>query len=169
MPLRGRRRRGPNLAVGKFKGQAATQPSGLQRDSPGRRAVRFHFQRLNQRHSGVLRYDFRRSTHCRQVHSALRPGRLAICDRDLREVGWQPQINASIHRGEHLYLLGQLADLVINGAWNNRCGPGGSARRLHHSSRSEVRGFFSSRWGRNRLDTRGKDHLLPGIVPPLSG
>jgi hypothetical protein len=35
--------------------------------------------------------------------------------------------------------------MAINDAWNNRCGPGGSARRLHHL------------WGRNRLDTRGKD------------
>src|SRR6516225_3805490 len=41
--------------------------------------------------------------------------------------------------------------MAINGVWNKRCGPGGSARRLHqYSAAAESR-------GRNRLDTRGKD------------
>jgi hypothetical protein len=32
-----------------------------------------------------------------------------------------------------------LLTMVINGAWNNRCGPGGSARRLHQFRRSTRR------------------------------
>ena len=41
--------------------------------------------------------------------------------------------------------------MAINDPWNKRCGPGGSARRLHHHpERCGER-------GRNRLDTRGKD------------
>lgn len=39
-----------------------------------------------------------------------------------------------------------LASMAINGLWNNRSGPGGGTRRLHHVI-----------WGRHRIDTRGKD------------
>jgi hypothetical protein len=57
--------------------------------------------------------------------------------------------------------------MVINGTWNNRCGPGGSTRRLHQiqSFRQEIRIF-----GGETASTRVvKTCLLPGIVPPLSG
>jgi hypothetical protein len=55
-----------------------------------------------------------------------------------------------------------LLTMVINGAWNNRCGPGGSARRLHQ----DLSGSYGGETGSTRVV---KTHLLPGIVPPLSG
>jgi hypothetical protein len=46
---------------------------------------------------------------------------------------------------------------AINGAWNKRSGPGGSARRLHHC-------------GGDTGSTRAvKAYLSLGMVPPLSG
>ncbi len=41
--------------------------------------------------------------------------------------------------------------MTINTVRNNRYGPGGSARRLHHFSSME-----DQLWGRNRIDVRGK-------------
>ena len=47
--------------------------------------------------------------------------------------------------------------MAINGAWNKRSGPGGSARRLHHC-------------GGDTGSTRVvKTCLLLGMVPPSSG
>ena len=57
-----------------------------------------------------------------------------------------------------------LPAMAINGAWNNRCGPGGSARRLHHSSQGI--GTHGGETGSTRVV---KTHLLPGMIPPLSG
>ena len=48
------------------------------------------------------------------------------------------------------------AAMAINTARNKRCGPGGSARRLHHfppQCRGRAQGWTG---GRNRLDARGK-------------
>ncbi|MEA2771081.1 MAG: hypothetical protein QOD93_4043 [Acetobacteraceae bacterium] len=63
-----------------------------------------------------------------------------------------------------------LLTMAINDAWNNRCGPGGSARRLHHSSRlggfSRGIGIYGGETGSTRVV---KTHLLPGMIPPLSG
>jgi len=54
--------------------------------------------------------------------------------------------------------------MAINGKWNNRYGPGGSARRLHHISR------LSAANGDETVSTCVvKTCLLLGIVPPLSG
>ena len=53
--------------------------------------------------------------------------------------------------------------MAINGAWNNRCGPGGSTRRLHHHRRCD---FMGGEIGSTRVV---KTHLSLGMVPPLSG
>ncbi len=52
--------------------------------------------------------------------------------------------------------------MVINVAWNRRCGPGGGTRRLHQSL------SFGRFWrGRNRIDVRNKEVLiLPGMISP---
>ena len=54
-------------------------------------------------------------------------------------------------------------DMVINGSWNKRRGPGGSARRLHQTSFRET---FGGETGSTRVV---KTFLLPGMIPPLSG
>ncbi len=59
----------------------------------------------------------------------------------------------------------RLRTMVINGAWNKRCGPGGSARRLHQFSRYVSR----ADGGETGLTRVVKTHLLPGMIPPLSG
>ncbi len=65
--------------------------------------------------------------------------------------------------------------MAINGAWNKRCGPGGSARRLHHPDpimeRSRARSVNrTGEYGGDTGSTRVvKTHLLLGMVPPLSG
>ena len=57
---------------------------------------------------------------------------------------------------------GSLA-MAINGAWNKRSGPGGSARRLHHLGKSAKHGGDTG-------STRAvKMYLSLGMVPPLSG
>ena len=52
--------------------------------------------------------------------------------------------------------------MAINGAWNKRSGPGGSARRLHHL----PDGHYGGDTGSTRVV---KARLLLGMVPPLSG
>ena len=55
--------------------------------------------------------------------------------------------------------------MVINGAWNKRCGPGGGTRRIHQiSGRMSGRGY-GGEIGSTRVV---KTHLLLGMVPPLS-
>jgi hypothetical protein len=56
-----------------------------------------------------------------------------------------------------------MAAMVINGLRNKPLGPGGSTRRLHHSSCN------AGLWGRNRIDWGVKVGFLPVIVPTLSG
>ena len=52
---------------------------------------------------------------------------------------------------------------AINGPWNKRSGPGGSARRLHHLGKSAKHGGDTG-------STRAvKMYLSLGMVPPLSG
>src|SRR3954467_4988880 len=69
-------------------------------------------------------------------------------------------------RGRRAYIVSvRLRTMVINGAWNNRCGPGGSARRLHQFPRL-VRWDNGGETGSTRVV---KTHLLPGMIPPLSG
>ncbi len=59
--------------------------------------------------------------------------------------------------------------MVINGVWNNRYGPGGSTRRLHHYrvvERFRVHGLSG---GDPASTCVVKIRLLPGMIPPLSG
>ena len=68
----------------------------------------------------------------------------------------------------HYINLVSLLTMAINGAWNKRCGPGGSTRRLHHILGGLIQGALKH--GGETDSTRVvKTHLLPGIVPPLSG
>jgi hypothetical protein len=56
-----------------------------------------------------------------------------------------------------------LPAMAINGAWNKRSGPGGSARRLHQFGQKGQDGGDTG-------STRAvKTHFLLGMVPPLSG
>ena len=64
---------------------------------------------------------------------------------------------------DYIIFVGQ-PTMTINTVRNNRYGPGGSARRLHHFSSME-----DQLWGRNRIDEGVKTVFLPGMVPPLSG
>jgi len=48
--------------------------------------------------------------------------------------------------------------MVINGSWNKRCGPGGSARRLHHP----LQGGYGGDTGSTRVV---KTCFLPGMIP----
>ena len=70
--------------------------------------------------------------------------------------------------------------MAINDAWNKRCGPGGSTRRLHQQLSLWVErlsfGYAQKEYPSERLiggetgSTRAvKTHLLLGMVPPLSG
>ena len=64
--------------------------------------------------------------------------------------------------GPYISRAGSLA-MAINGAWNKRSGPGGSARRLHHLGKSAKHGGDTG-------STRAvKMYLSLGMVPPLSG
>ncbi len=67
--------------------------------------------------------------------------------------------------GRRAYIrYASLLAMAINGAWNKRCGPGGGTRRLHHTPDS-----FGDHGGEIGSTRAVKTHLLPGIVPPLSG
>jgi len=82
---------------------------------------------------------------------------------------WKPVREAPISRAAGLPAM------AINGVWNKRCGPGGSARRLHHpSSDRRVPPERGARRVREHGGETGstrvvKTRLLPGMVPPLSG
>ena len=56
--------------------------------------------------------------------------------------------------------------MAINGAWNKRSGPGGSARRLHHFGREADKIPGGGDTGSTRAV---KTYLSLGMVPPLSG
>ena len=56
--------------------------------------------------------------------------------------------------------------MAINAVRHKRCGPGGSARRLHHSIPRGRSGQDGGETGSTRMV---KPCLLPGIVPPSSG
>src|SRR5262249_2964661 len=56
--------------------------------------------------------------------------------------------------------------MAINAAWHKRFGPGGGTRRLHHSlPLSPGRG----RWGRNRIDERGKGAVFARYGSAVTG
>ena len=93
----------------------------------------------------------------------------AVCARaldfGLLVGGERHRLPPSIRARQFAYIriAGHLPAMAINGAWNKRCGPGGSARRLHQTPDGQGYGGDT---GSTRVV---KSFLLPGMVPPLSG
>src|SRR5579871_188312 len=56
--------------------------------------------------------------------------------------------------------------MAINAAWHKRFGPGGGTRRLHHSLPLLPE---RDRWGRNRIDERGKGAVFGRYGSAVTG
>jgi len=60
------------------------------------------------------------------------------------------------------------ATMALNLLWNNRCGPGGSTRRLHQFTARyrQIRAIYGGETGSTRVV---KTVAVLGMVPPISG